>query len=187
MPHTHTTLLKARLAIVRRDLDQIVGRITPEMLGWAPGDGMRTLSGQIVEIVGTEMQLIAEINDDRIISDPEAREIIGDCNDLDVLRAALLEVRSKALAYLDSLSDAELAEEVPSRGGWLGALRLGAIPRGGVHYHCTARVVPRRPAHELSLGARRPSIQLVIKSEAQSNRPAWATMFRIAGLIGLWL
>ena len=93
---------------------------------------MRTLSGQIVEIVGTEMQLIAEINDDRIISDPEAREIIGDCNDLDVLRAALLEVRSKALAYLDSLSDAELAEEVPSRGGWLGALRLGAIPRAEV-------------------------------------------------------
>ncbi len=59
MKNTRHALLKARLALVRRDLDPIVTRLTPDLLTWAPAAGMRTISGQIVEIVATEMQLIA--------------------------------------------------------------------------------------------------------------------------------
>ena len=79
MASSRHSLLKARLALVRRDLNPIVERLTPELLSWAPTAGMRTVAGQIVEIVGTEMQLIALLKDGQQISDQEAREFIGDC------------------------------------------------------------------------------------------------------------
>lgn len=36
MENTRHVLLKARLSLVRRDLDPIVERLTPELLQWAP-------------------------------------------------------------------------------------------------------------------------------------------------------
>ena len=48
MAHTRSALLKARLALVRRDLEEIVDRLTPDLLEWAPAEGMRTVSGQHV-------------------------------------------------------------------------------------------------------------------------------------------
>ena len=60
MGNTRHDLLKARLALVRRDLAPIVARLTPEMLGWAPAAGMRTIAGHR-------------------ISDDAAQGVIGDC------------------------------------------------------------------------------------------------------------
>jgi uncharacterized damage-inducible protein DinB len=132
MAHARNLLLKSRLALVRRDLDQIVGRLTPELLDWAPTPGMRTVSGQIVEIVGTEIQLVSLLEDGQWISDPEACEIIGDCDNLGNLRRALTEFRTQTLAYLDSLSEADLAEEVSFGGGWLASLTLPTVPRAEI-------------------------------------------------------
>jgi len=132
MANTRHTLLKARLALVRRDLDPIVERLTPNLLAWAPTAGMRTIAGQIVEIIATEMQLIALLKDGRQISDDAAQESIGDCGDLDNLRRTLTEVRQQTLSYLDALSDAELAEEVPFDGGWFASLMLPTVPRAEV-------------------------------------------------------
>ena len=130
--NTRSALLKARLALVRRDLDPLVDRITPDLLDWAPADGMRTVSGQIVEIVGTEIQLIALLRDGQQISDPEAREMMGDCNNLDNLRHALVTFRQQTLDYLDSLSEAYLAEEIPFEGGWFASLMLPTVPRAEI-------------------------------------------------------
>ena len=51
-------LLKARFAVVRRDLDRVLSRLTDELLTWAPREGMRTVQGQLFEIVGKEVELL---------------------------------------------------------------------------------------------------------------------------------
>jgi len=126
------TLLQARLKTVRRDLDEAIARTTEEMLPWAPTPGMRTVSGQLVEIISTEMQLIALLRDDIDISDEKARKIIGDCNDLQNLKAALDRIRADTLTYLATLSEGDLAEEVAFGGGWFGSMDLPTIPRAEV-------------------------------------------------------
>ncbi len=132
MENSRHVLLQARLALVRRDLDPIVDRLTPDLLEWAPAAGMRTIAGQIVEIAATEIQLIARLKDGRQISDEAAQESIGDCADLDTLRRALAEIRQQTLGYLDTLSEAELAQEVPFDGGWFASLMLPTVPRAEV-------------------------------------------------------
>ena len=132
MPHSRHVLLKSRFALVRRDLDPLLDRITPDVLNWAPVAGMRTISGQIVEIVSTEMQIIALLREGKQISDEEALEIIGDSNDLQNLRRALLETREKTFDYLDSLSGEQLTEEVPFDGGWFASLMLPIVPRAEI-------------------------------------------------------
>lgn len=126
-------LLKARLAIVRRDLDPILGLLDQEMMDWAPADGMRTIGGQLVEIVATEIQLVARLKDGRSLSDEEvARTILGDCSSLENLKNALAEHRRRTLDYLDSLIDTDLADEVPFDGGWFASLMLPTVPRAEV-------------------------------------------------------
>lgn len=132
MKNTRHALLKARLALVRRDLDPIIERLTPDLMGWAPRDGMRTIGGQIVEIIATEMQLIARLKDGQQISDNAAQKIIGDCGSLDNLQEALIGFRQQTLDYMDSLSAAALAEEVPFDGGWFASLMLPTVPRAEV-------------------------------------------------------
>jgi uncharacterized damage-inducible protein DinB len=117
---------------MRRDFDEILDRLTPELLPWSPSPGMRTIAGQIVEIVGTEIQLIASLKDLPWIDDDEAAMMMGDTNSLDDLRQATLEFRRQTLEYLDSLTEAQLAEEVQFGAGWLGSLGLPTIPRSEV-------------------------------------------------------
>lgn len=130
--HSRHELLKARLHLVRRDLEPIVERLSPELLDWAPTPGMRTLGGQIVEIVATEMQLVELLRNNRRISDPEAAAHIGDVTDLEVLRRALFSVRGQTLEYLDELTPQQLNEEVAFDGGWFGSLMLPTVPRAEV-------------------------------------------------------
>lgn len=129
MAHSRSMLLKARLALVRRDLEPIVKRLSPEMLDWSPAAEMRTISGQLVEIIGTEIQLIARLREGKQLSDDEAREIIGDCRDLSNLQRALADVRQQTIEYLDSLSEDELHEEVEFDAGWFASLMLPTVPR----------------------------------------------------------
>jgi hypothetical protein len=129
MRHTRHTLLTSRLALVRRDLDAVVSRITPDILSWAPAPGMRTISGQLAEIACDEIQVIAWLKDGTLISNPEADALIGDEGDLDNLRRVLVDVRKDTLAYLESLSEEELAEEVAFEEGWRETLGLPVVPR----------------------------------------------------------
>lgn len=132
MKNTRQLLLKARLALVRRDLDPIMERLTPDLLQWAPTKEMRTIAGQIVEIIATEIQLIALLKENHSISDAEAEEMIGDCGNLDNLRGAMIKFRQQTLAYLDSLSEADLAEEIAFEGGWFASLMLPTVPRAEI-------------------------------------------------------
>ena len=126
------SLLKARLALVRRDLDQAIEHVTQETMEWAPRQGMRTVAGQFVEIIGTEMQLVARLRDDRYMSDDDAKAVIGDCASLENLCRSLKQVREETLGFLDSLSESELLEEVEFGAGWFASLMLPTVPRAEV-------------------------------------------------------
>ena len=78
------------------------------------------------------MQLIVRLKDGHRTSDADAHAIIGDCESLDNLRSALIKVREQTLTYLDSLSEADLSEEVSFDGGWFASLMLSTVPRAEV-------------------------------------------------------
>src|SRR5580658_5490517 len=112
MPATRHNLVKARLALIRRLLNQILDRITPDMMEWAPAEGMRTFSGQLAEILCVELPLVPRLREGKELTDAEADALIGDRSSLDNLRRKLIDIRQMTLDYLDLLSDSELSEEV---------------------------------------------------------------------------
>lgn len=132
MLHTRHQLVEARLMTARHDMGQILPRITPDLLDWAPAPGLRTIAGQLVEVAATELQLITLLRDGRWIDDDAAAAIIGDCNNLDTLHQALRTFWEQTLAFLHSLTPEQLAEEVEFKAGWFGSLGLPTVPRAEV-------------------------------------------------------
>ena len=126
---TQRDLVKARMAHVRRWLDSCLKRLKPEMMSWAPAEGMRTIGGQLAEIIWVELPLVPRLKEGRELNDAELNAIIGDENNLGQLLRALDETRDQTLKYLDALSDEELAEQVPSGDAWFGTLWLPSMPR----------------------------------------------------------
>lgn len=120
--------LENRLAIVREDLEQVLSRLDDTLLDWAPTAGMRTVRGQLLEIAGTERQLMAWIKEGREIPYQEAMDF-GDASDsLAGLTAALNEVRLDTLTYLRRLSESELMKPRPFPEGWFESLRMAEVP-----------------------------------------------------------
>jgi uncharacterized damage-inducible protein DinB len=130
--HARTTLLKARLSAVRKDFMDVIQSIGPDDLTWSPAVGMRTVSGQLVEIIITEIQLLSRLRDDKWIDDPTAIASLGDTTNLDNFIQWAGQVRQETLAHLESLSEAELAAEIAFDAGWFGSLGLSLIPRAEV-------------------------------------------------------
>jgi uncharacterized damage-inducible protein DinB len=126
---TRRDLVKARLGHTRRWLNSTLKRVTPDLLDWAPAEGMRTVGGQLVEIISVELSLVPHLKEGRQLSDPEIDAIIGDQQSLENLTGKLVEVRRGTLEYLDSLSEDELVEKVPSGDAWFGTLWLPSMPR----------------------------------------------------------
>lgn len=132
MKHTRNEVIKARLAIVRGELEGLTTRLRDDILDWAPAAEMRTISGQLVEIIGTEMQLLGKLKGEPFLSDDEARKRIGDCGSVTNLKQWLEESRRQTLAHLDALSESELAEEISFGVGWHASLGLSSIPRAEI-------------------------------------------------------
>lgn len=108
---TTRDLIEARLAFTRADLDEVIGRLDQSMMAWAPRDGMRTIAGQLVEIASCEVQLIRQLRRVPAVTDADVRVMIGQPDDLAVLKRFLSSVREDTLGYLRSLSDEELEQE----------------------------------------------------------------------------
>ena len=123
------TIVRARLDHVRRWLDSVVKRLTPEMMEWAPVDGMRTIAAQLVEIVSIEMCTLIWLKEGRLPAESEEGELIGDQHSLENLRQKLIMARQATLDYLDSLSDEELSDELPSGKQWYGTMWLPVMAR----------------------------------------------------------
>lgn len=121
-------LLKGRLATTRVDLEEVISRLSDELLPWAPAPGMRTVRGQLEEIGGTELQILGWVQDRRDLSYKEAVASLEPLTGLAELGAALRSIRSETLAWLDSLSETDLERPVAFPDGWFESLGLPEVP-----------------------------------------------------------
>ncbi len=128
-PLTPTDLITARLSNVRGWLDTVLRRLTPESLEWSPAPGMRTVAGQLVEIIAIEAPLVPYLKTGHVLTEAEVEAIVGDAHNLNHLLQVLIAVRHNTLDYLKSLTQEELFEVVPSGEAWFGTLWLPAMPR----------------------------------------------------------
>lgn len=120
-------LLKARLAMVRSQLDQILDRVTDEDVTWAPAPGMRTIGGQLYEISGKETEIIAWLQTGEW-PDPE-HDPFDKAASVAHMREVLKVNREATLAYLDSLTESKLSEVQAVPPGWWEGLKLPECPR----------------------------------------------------------
>ncbi len=125
-------LLKARLQLVRNDLNELLPKISDDMAGWAPGPGVRTFAGQLFEIIEPELEAVYFLIHGRRMSDDEIVAEVGDMRSVANLKNALLETRAKTLELLDSYTDAQLAEVIPITHPWFIASGLPQAPRAEV-------------------------------------------------------
>lgn len=126
---TQREIIKGRLDYARSWLNDVLPRLTPEMLMWAPGEGMRTISGQLLEIISVEAQFVPALKYGRPLTDEECLAIATEESGLEELLAALTDVRARTLEYLETLSEADLAAEV-TLPQWYGAYWPKPCPRG---------------------------------------------------------
>ena len=126
---TEREIIRGRLDYARAWLDSALPRLTQEMLTWVPTEGMRTISGQLIEIISVEAQLVPVLKDGKELTDDELASIIEDPNSLDTLRRVLAEVRERTFEFLGSLSDDQLKAEV-SVPQWYGAYWPKPCPCG---------------------------------------------------------
>lgn len=122
-------LIRARLLHVRGWLDSTLERIPADLVDWAPAEGMGTIGGQLVEIAEIEIPLVPRLREGRHPGDDEIEAAIGDPHRLEGLKRVLADVRRETLGYLDSLSDEELSQEIPTVDRYYGTLWLPTMPR----------------------------------------------------------
>jgi uncharacterized damage-inducible protein DinB len=100
-------------------------------MSWAPGEGMRSIAGQLLEIAGSEYQVVTIMKVGRYIPDEEVREIVGDYKSLDRLAEFLKVVRRETLGLLHGFSSEELEAEIQID-RWYESSGLRSVPRSEV-------------------------------------------------------
>lgn len=126
-------MLAARLDHSRRWLKHVLPHLNEEMIHWAPREGMRTIGGQLVEIIEVEIVLPFYMKEGRAPNDDEYAKVLASyrfsTESLEELTRILTEVRAATLSCLESFSDDELNESVPSGKQWFGTMWLPEMPR----------------------------------------------------------
>ncbi len=89
---------------------------------------MRTIGGQLVEIIEIEIPLVLRLRDGRHPSEDEIAATVGDPHRLESLKRSLIDVRKGTLEYLDSLSDEGMSQEI-ALDQYYGTLYLPTMPR----------------------------------------------------------
>ncbi len=124
-------LVLARLEKVREGLDEAIGRLRDDFLDWAPTEGMRTVRDQLLEIAGTEIQLLAKLRGEPDISWEET-DARTDASSLAGLKKGLETARNDTLSFIDSASDEQLESPAGIPAGWHESLGLTDAPVGEV-------------------------------------------------------
>jgi uncharacterized damage-inducible protein DinB len=126
---TQRDLIKARMKNTRAWLNTVLRKLTPDQLDWAPTEGMRTVAGQLAEIITVEIPLVPHLKEGRQPEEAEVDAVVGDQHNLENLLQKLIDVRQTTLDYLDSLTDEQISEVVPSGEAWFGTMWLPEMPR----------------------------------------------------------
>ncbi len=122
-------LLKARLITTRAELEEVIGHLTQSLSDWAPRPGMRTVSGQLIEIAATEVQIISRLKSNISIPFEEVGETFGDGHSLENLAKVLGSVRVDTMTYINELGEDGLKAVDPHHPDWFGWLGLSEVPR----------------------------------------------------------
>ena len=126
---TRKQLLLARLCFVRRDLDEVLTRLSDDMIKWAPGEGVRPIDDQLLEIGMNEVMAIALLRDGNELSHAEAEATLVHSSTEETLNKMLGDVRQSTIAYIDTLSEDQLAEAVVADNPWFASFGLPKVPR----------------------------------------------------------
>lgn len=129
---TESDIILARFSTYRKDLLDVLSRLTDESLPWAPAPGMRTVAGQLAEIIATEEGLLATLRGEAIEDYDSRYQVLSATPTIAEFRCHLEGVRATTLLYLASLSEADLAELVALPGGSYESLDLPLVPRAEV-------------------------------------------------------
>jgi len=98
-------LIRASLSSVRKELAEVFPRLTDDMLPWAPAEGMRTVQGQFVEIISTEVAIVERLQGVPAGAADERDAPLWALKTVDELIAKLNEVRETTLRFLDGLDE----------------------------------------------------------------------------------
>jgi uncharacterized damage-inducible protein DinB len=122
-------LIVARLSFVRRDLDEVVTRLTDDMVKWAPGEGVRPIDDQLLEIGMNEVMSIALLRDGQELSHAQAEATLIHSSTVATLKKMLEDVRRATLDYIETLAEEQLAEAVVADNPWFASFGLPKVPR----------------------------------------------------------
>lgn len=125
--------IRAALASTRVELEEALARLTEEMGDWAPSPGMRTMKGQLVEILVTEQDTVARIKGVPG-SDPAQDEVIARLPVADLIQQ-LRAAREATLAELERRGELGLDDEVPTSEGFRSYLGLEKVTAGELFRH----------------------------------------------------
>lgn len=114
---------------------EAIGRLDDSMLAWAPGPGMRTIHGQLVEILMTEVSLTDRIAGRKKRSVKEMEAPFRAAESVEEQRVLLAQVRGETLSLLDSLSDSEMEVPVEVSKGFADWLELETVPAAELFRH----------------------------------------------------
>ena len=120
--------LKARFNMVRRDLNRVLDRFTEDDYHWAPTEGMRTVHGQLFEIVGKEVELLDYAKKGGKEGWIEIEEYGEREKTLKGMREVLAEVRGGTLNDIDSFSESDLEKPVAFPTDWWESMGLFEMP-----------------------------------------------------------
>lgn len=105
---TQADQIRANLSSVRKELEEVLSHLTDETLAWAPAEGMRTVQGQLVEIIGTEAYALGKLKGQSLQAYEALEGELLECKSLEGLKRKLKDTRQVTREYLDTLSESEL-------------------------------------------------------------------------------
>jgi hypothetical protein len=120
--------IKASLSSTRNELAEVFPHITNDILNWAPAPGMRTIKGQFVEIIGTEISMIELMQRDERTPFAEIDAELTQLTETSLLVAKLTEVRKVTLDFLESLNEQSLEALIQVSAGFGKYLELDTVP-----------------------------------------------------------
>ncbi|MEI7985493.1 MAG: DinB family protein [Armatimonadota bacterium] len=121
-------LIRASLLSTRKELAEVFPHLSDDILGWAPAEEMRTIKGQIKEIIGTEIQIM-----DRLQGKPKhpyskIEEDLDSLNTVNELIEMLTTVRTETLQFLESRTEEDLAASVEVSADTASYMELEQVP-----------------------------------------------------------
>ena len=126
---TRKELLLARLAFVRRDLDEVLRRLNDDQLDYAPVLGVRSTYDQFLEIGMNEVMALALLREGKTLTHAEAEAQLSHELTVASYQKMLADVRAETKAYIETLSEEDLAETVEASNPWYASFGMEAVPR----------------------------------------------------------